>query len=112
MTDPTAAHVEAVARIVCWMGGTEGHEPCMLHGDDSWTADTGYCEDGHDAAQQVLTCTEPAVLDALTDALVRAGRLREDRVETCHACYYSPTSPHKCRLVDAVRLVSEWREVR
>lgn len=76
MTDPTAAHVEAVARIVCWMGGTEGHEPCMLHGDDSWTADTGYCEDGHDAAQQVLTCTEPAVLDALTDALVRAGRLR------------------------------------
>ena len=22
------------------------------------------------------------------------------------ACYYSPTSPHKCRLVDAVRLLS------
>lgn len=81
MTDPTTAHIEAVARTVCWMGGTEGHEPCMLHNDDSWSVDDGFCETGRDAAEQVLTSTDPAVLDALTDALVRAGRLRVSAVE-------------------------------
>lgn len=76
MTDPSPAHIEAVARSICWMGGTEGREPCMLHDDNSWSVDSGFCETGRDAAEQVLTSIDPRVLDALTDALVRAGRLR------------------------------------
>jgi hypothetical protein len=58
MTQPDPAHVDALAFAL-----GNALDPNLLSTD---------CED---AAAVILTTTDPAALDALEDALVRAGRL-------------------------------------
>ena len=58
-----------------------------------------------EAAKALLTSTDPAVLDAMQDALVRAGRLRQ---ETSGAL---ENRTGHIEWIPARRLVTDWREV-
>ena len=60
-----------------------------------------------EAAKALLTSTDPAVLDAMQDALVRAGRLTESReMET-----FFDGFDQIIRETERTRLVTDWREV-
>ena len=63
MSEPTREHIEAVARTIA----------------DDWNPDRDPILTAmfSDYADTILTSTDPAVLDAMQDALVRAGRLTE-----------------------------------
>lgn len=71
-----------------------------------------------EAAETILASTDPGVLDALTAALVRAGRLTEEWtvLRSC-GCRRDPRSVNSCCIsaalgdVTQVRLVSGWQEV-
>ena len=80
-TDPILRHVQAVAWCV-------------------WSAER---------AERLLTSTDPAVLDALQDALVRAGRLREDHQVARGPESWAIALRHG-RVVHERRLVTEWTE--
>ena len=86
---PDPKHIAAVQDgISGWQIGT-GYYATQVGTDEAWDIATG-----------LLTSTDPAVLDAMQDALVRAGRLTETREtetffdgfdqivrETARACY-------------------------
>ncbi len=88
MSDPTAEHVDAVARAMC---------RCHPADDDSL-----HCSVWR--ARAVLTSTDPAVHAALLDALVRAGVLTEESPD--HSGYGGGLNP---ALLGVRRLVTEWR---
>ena len=93
MSEPTREHVEAVGAGVrdCIKRLTT---PPVFPGQPSFGATE------FDIARAVLTSTDPAVLDAMQDALVRAGRLAEEIVWR-----ELPDQSWQER-----RLVSEWTE--
>ena len=91
---PDPKHVEAVAALVADRAALS-----LVEGE--WVAEI------------LLTSTDPAVLDAMQDALVRAGRLRDDErfgvpFDGGVAIADPPRRPwHR----EYRRLVSEWQEV-
>ena len=97
MSEPSKEHLEAVAEQLApkplsyYRQGYHGREPDAV---------LSYLK----RAERILTSTDPAVLDAMQDALVRAGRLREER--------WDATGSPRRALSDfnPTRLVTEWQE--
>ena len=93
MSEPDEKHVARVAGCI-WTAS---------RADEGTISATG----ANKIAHALLTSTDPAVLDAMQDALVRAGRLREERnVETIHDGFM-----RVIRTDVAARYVTDWREV-
>lgn len=102
------------------------HEHVLAIADETTYCDTTRCINAaRDAAVAILTSTDPAVLDALTDALVRAGRLRKEESEYCtcghyltyhsgDGCWFTTTFTQRCACTlmrpQNYRLVTGWRE--
>lgn len=98
MSEPSREHLEAVAGIAADHIG-DAKDPADPH---SWRCYDkvrypGDCGCTWALANDFLTSTDPAVLDAMQDALVRAGRLRIE-----HECYADSCYVH---------FFTEWQEV-
>lgn len=89
------------------------HIAVVQDGISGWQIGTGYyatrvgTDEAWDIAEALLTSTDPAVLDAMQDALVRAGRLHED----CVREVLSHWTFQGVRTVEMRRFVTDWREV-
>jgi len=88
MSEPTLEHLQEIADVLT------GHPI----GSGYYGTAVGSTE-AHEMAEVLLTSTDPAVLDAMQDALVRAGRLRVER-QFVHAPFRQQR-----------RLVADWQEV-
>jgi hypothetical protein len=88
MTEPTNAHVEAVAMCLS-IANRNGNVGLGIHDLPNWRW----------AGLPLLTSTDSNVLDAMQDALVRAGRLTEEAA--------SP-DPIPITKVLRTRLVTAW----
>lgn len=129
MPDIPREHIEAVARAVmdrysCQREvDTQGAVYCGRH-MYGWLSN-GLCPHAEAAADAILLSTDPAILDALTDALVRAGRLRKEVSEYCtcghyltyhsgDGCWFTTTFTQRCICTlmrpQNHRLVTGWRE--
>jgi hypothetical protein len=95
MSEPSKEHLEAVAEHLApkplsyYRQGYHGTEPDAVR---------SYFK----RAERILTSTDPAVLDAMQDALVRAGRLEEET---------SGVYGVDLAVTFASRFVTEWQEV-
>ena len=96
------------------------HIAAVQDGISGWPIGTGYyatqvgTDEAWDIATGLLTSTDPAVLDAMQDALVRAGRLTEE--EATRPKWEVCTDPSHNHLIfgsgGAISHVSEWVTVR
>ena len=106
MNEPSGEHVEAVGEAMApkpfaYYRGAYRHDPGAV---------VSYLK----RAERILTSTDPAVLDAMQDALVRAGRLRveesaaysDDDGTTWYAMF-----GHAPSRAPMSRFVTEWRKV-
>ena len=96
MSEPSREHVEALRDEI---GG--------------WPIGSGYyatrvgTDEAREIAEHLLTSTDPAVLDAMQDALVRANRIAEEReTETYYDGFERPILETRTN----TRIVTEWTE--
>lgn len=96
MSDPNREQVKTVVteavRLSCPCRSVVQHDP-RQHIECAWAQDLG-----HAVSVRILTSADPAVLDAMQDALVRAGRLTTEESQ-------NPIYGTQFR-----RLVTEWTE--
>jgi hypothetical protein len=108
MSEPSREHVEAVGEAMApkpfaYYRGAYRHDPDAV---------VSYLK----RAERILTSTDPAVLDAMQDALVRAGRLHLQVLRQRCSCGVANTFGHVMAdehhaLPDKGRFVTEWQEV-
>ena len=108
MSEPGREHVTVVARRVMTVICVRKTFRCDIHDDEVYDEDDN-CPRAVDVAHAILTSTDPAVLDAMQDALVRAGRLREDHQVARGPESWAIALRHG-RVVHERRLVTEWTE--
>ena len=95
--DVDIKHRDALAREMCAWGNPGGL--CVTHEDHTGVGRVKEpCGVGKTSAWMLISSTDTAVLDAMTDVLVRAGRLQVERTP-------------EGALVKASRLVTGWQEV-